>query len=71
MDDALELADYLPLSFKNDSEQEYIKFLWESVRVELREQEISVRLPRRSGVAQNGKACLVLEFDRRFGYGNR
>lgn len=30
MDDALDLADYLPLSFKNDSEQEYIKFLWDA-----------------------------------------
>src|SRR5436190_9026573 len=30
MDEALELADYLPLSFKNEREQEYIKFLWEA-----------------------------------------
>lgn len=30
MDDALELADYLPLSFKTESEQEYIKFLWDA-----------------------------------------
>lgn len=30
MDDALELANYLPLSFKTESEQEYIKFLWDA-----------------------------------------
>src|ERR1039457_6584499 len=30
MVDATELVDYLPLSFKNESEQEYIKFLWEA-----------------------------------------
>ena len=29
MDDALDLADYLPLSFKTPIEQEYIPFLWE------------------------------------------
>ena len=30
MDDALELIDYLPLSFKTESEEEYIKFLWDA-----------------------------------------
>jgi hypothetical protein len=30
MDEALELADYLPLSFKSEKEQEYIKFLWDA-----------------------------------------
>ena len=30
MDEALNLADYLPMSFKNISEQEYIPFLWEA-----------------------------------------
>ena len=30
MDDALDLAYYLPDSFKTSSEQEYISFLWES-----------------------------------------
>lgn len=30
MDEAAELADYLPLSFKTESEQEYIQFLWEA-----------------------------------------
>ena len=30
MDEAIELANYLPISFKTVSEQEYIKFLWES-----------------------------------------
>jgi hypothetical protein len=30
MNDALELANYLPLSFKTESEQEYINFLWEA-----------------------------------------
>ena len=30
MDEALELADYLPISFKTPSEQEYISFLWEA-----------------------------------------
>ena len=30
MDEALNLADYLPMSFKNFSEQEYISFLWEA-----------------------------------------
>ena len=29
MDEALDLADYLPVSFKTPSEQEYISFLWE------------------------------------------
>ena len=29
MDDAVDLADYLPLSFKTPSEEEYIPFLWE------------------------------------------
>ena len=28
MDDAFDLADYLPVSFKTPSEQEYISFLW-------------------------------------------
>ena len=28
MDEALELADYLPLSFKTQSEGEYVAFLW-------------------------------------------
>ena len=30
MEEAAELADYLPLSFKTESEQEYIQFLWEA-----------------------------------------
>src|ERR1700674_6085887 len=30
MEDAAELADYLPLSFKTPSEQEYIAFLWDA-----------------------------------------
>lgn len=30
MEDALALADYLPLSFKTESEQEYIEFLWDA-----------------------------------------
>src|SRR5579863_10444849 len=30
MRDALELANYLPLSFKTESEQEYINFLWDA-----------------------------------------
>ena len=30
MDEAFELADYLPISFKSRSEQEYISFLWET-----------------------------------------
>lgn len=30
MDDAFELAEYLPLSFKTESEQKYIQFLWEA-----------------------------------------
>jgi hypothetical protein len=30
MDDALQLTEYLPLSFKTESEQEYIQFLWEA-----------------------------------------
>jgi hypothetical protein len=30
MSDALELANYLPLSFKTTSEQEYISFLWDA-----------------------------------------
>jgi hypothetical protein len=30
MDDALELADYLPLSFKTPKEEEYIAFLWDA-----------------------------------------
>lgn len=29
MDEAAELASYLPLSFKTRSEQEYIAFLWD------------------------------------------
>ena len=30
MEDAFELADYLPLSFKTPSEQEYVAFLWDA-----------------------------------------
>jgi len=30
MSDALELTNYLPLSFKTESEQEYINFLWDA-----------------------------------------
>ena len=30
MDEALELGDFLPLSFKTRSEQEYIAFLWDA-----------------------------------------
>lgn len=30
MEEAAELADYLPLSFKTPKEQEYIKFLWDA-----------------------------------------
>ena len=30
MEEAAELADYLPLSFKTPSEQEYIAFLWDT-----------------------------------------
>jgi len=30
VDDGLELVNYLPLSFKTESEQEYIKFLWDT-----------------------------------------
>lgn len=30
MDEAFELADYLPLSFKSPKEQEYIDFLWDA-----------------------------------------
>ena len=30
MDEAAELANYLPLSFKNSSEQDYIAFLWDA-----------------------------------------
>ena len=30
MEEATELANYLPLSFKTESEQEYIQFLWEA-----------------------------------------
>jgi hypothetical protein len=30
MDEAAELADYLPLSFKSPKEQEYIEFLWDA-----------------------------------------
>src|SRR5580693_9483184 len=30
MEEAAELASYLPLSFKTESEQEYIKFLWDA-----------------------------------------
>lgn len=30
MEEALELGDYLPLSFKTRSEQDYIRFLWEA-----------------------------------------
>ena len=30
MDEALELSNYLPLSFKTYSEQEYIAFLWDA-----------------------------------------
>ena len=29
MDDALELLDYVPVSFRTPSEQEYISFPWE------------------------------------------
>src|ERR1043165_7888459 len=30
MEEATELADYLPLSFKTPKEQEYIQFLWDA-----------------------------------------
>ena len=30
MDDALQLTEYLPLSFKTESEQEYMQFLWQA-----------------------------------------
>ena len=30
MDEAVELANYLPLSFKSEKEQEYIEFLWDA-----------------------------------------
>ncbi len=30
MEEAAELADYLPISFKTAAEQEYIKFLWDA-----------------------------------------
>ena len=30
MEEAFELADYLPLSFKSPKEQEYIRFLWDA-----------------------------------------
>ena len=30
MEDALELGNYLPLSFKTRSEEEYLRFLWEA-----------------------------------------
>ena len=30
MDEAFDLVDYLPLSFKTPSDQEYISFLWEA-----------------------------------------
>ena len=30
MEDAAELANYLPLSFKTPKEQEYIEFLWDA-----------------------------------------
>lgn len=33
MDEALELGSFLPLSFKNEREQEYIAFLWEAFEV--------------------------------------
>ena len=30
MDEAAELGNYLPLSFKSPKEQEYIEFLWDA-----------------------------------------
>lgn len=30
MEEALELGNYLPLLFKTQSEQDYIRFLWEA-----------------------------------------
>ncbi|MEO8350393.1 MAG: hypothetical protein ABI680_01600 [Chthoniobacteraceae bacterium] len=30
MEEAAELGNYLPLSFKNPKEQEYIEFLWDA-----------------------------------------
>lgn len=30
MEEALEIANYLPLSFKSEKEEEYIKFLWDA-----------------------------------------
>ena len=32
MEEAAELANYLPLSFKTPKEQEYIEFLWAAIR---------------------------------------
>ena len=33
MDEALDLAEYLPISFRTSEEQEYISFLWEAFEV--------------------------------------
>ena len=30
MEEAAELANYLPLSFKSEKEEEYIRFLWDA-----------------------------------------
>lgn len=30
MDEAYEIFDYLPLSYKSEKDQEYINFLWET-----------------------------------------
>ena len=39
MDEALELGDFLPLSFKTQSEQDYIAFLWDAFESNYRSQK--------------------------------
>ena len=43
MEDALELSEYLPVSFTSPSEQEYLDFLWDYSRPTIQEESISLR----------------------------
>ena len=63
MEEAAELADYLPLSFKTESEQEYIQFLWEAFESNYENKKNQFALQRAAlnvrfkGARPTGKGC--------------
>ncbi len=46
MDNAAELSNYLPPSYKSPKEQEYIAFLWDAFETNYTHEKIPVCLPR-------------------------